>query len=161
MLGLFILLITLENIAIPYKNNPAYIDRITVTRRTIQNGSIIVIDYKDVSDVDPNQDANDSEYCVWFANDRVDESINDYTTKIAILNRKGFREFEDKIVQVPMKNPFDDSNTPYVNCSIRQLYQSNLIKKTGYSNEEIIATYDYPHQTNFSRYKPGIVLAKG
>lgn len=37
----------------------------------------------------------------------------------------------------------------------------NLIKKTGYSNEEIIATYDYPHQTNFSRYKPGIVLAKG
>lgn len=113
----------LENIAIPYKNNPAYIDRITVTRRTIQNGSIIAIDYKDVSDVDPNQDANDSEYCVWFANDRVDESINDYTTKIAILNRKGFREFEDKIVQVPMKNPFDDSNTPYVNCSIRQLHQ--------------------------------------
>lgn len=37
----------------------------------------------------------------------------------------------------------------------------NLIKKTGYSNEEIIATYDYPYQTNFSRYKPGIVLAKG
>lgn len=113
----------LENIAIPYKNNPAYIDRITVTRRTIQNGSIIAIDYKDVSDVDPNQNANDSEYCVWFANDRVDEKINNYTTKIAILNRKGFREFKDKIVQVPMKNPFDDSNTPYVNCSIRQLYQ--------------------------------------
>lgn len=113
----------LENVAIPYKNNPAYVDRITVTRRTIQNGNIIAIDYKDVLDVDPNQDANDSEYCVWFANDKILDTDNEYTTKIAILNRKGFREFEDKIVQVPMKNPFDDADVPYINLSIKQLYQ--------------------------------------
>lgn len=110
----------------------------------------------------------------WLSNHALNEENNDYTIPYVgkIVSEEDFRlqnsyrisyrvsnmstyEFHQYRTQFDKFYPFyclsyDDTKTDI-----------NLIKKTGYSNEEIIATYDYPHQTNFSRYKPGIVLAKG
>lgn len=133
----------LENVAIPYKNNPAYIDRITVTRRTIQNGNIIAIDYKDVDSEIPNQDEENNTYCVWFASDKMDDADENYKIKIAILHRKGYQEMIDKLVDIPFANPFEDTNVPIITAKIKQLSQrcASVINQTlfYYKNDLTIA----------------------
>lgn len=130
----------LENVAIPYKNNPAYVDRITVTRRTIQNGSIIAIDYKDVNTFSDT----DETYAVWLASDQIDDIDNNYNTKIGILNKIGYKNFVDVEVNIPFDNPFDDDAIPTVYAKIKQLSERGF----WIVNDGIV----YPHPNKQTEY---------